>query len=81
MRPACNFEPKHRVTMSTREEWTKGPKAPPAVQGPIWNTDESRKQKATGAGVFGQSFRRRLSISIGRYTIVFQAVKTYAILA
>jgi len=53
MKPACNFEPKHRVTMSRREEWTKGPRAPPAVQGPIWNTDEYRKQKATGAGVFG----------------------------
>jgi hypothetical protein len=81
MRPACNFEPKHMVTMSTREEWTKGPRAPHAVQEPIWNTDESKKQKATGAGVFGQSFGRSLSISIGRYTTVFQAAKTYASLA
>jgi len=73
MKPACNFEPKHKVTMSTREEWTKGPRAPPAVQGSIWSTDE--------AGVFWQSFGRRLSVSIGRHTTVFQAVKTYAILA
>jgi hypothetical protein len=67
--------------MSTKEEWTKGPRAPPSVQGPIWNTGESRKQMTTGAGVFGQSLGRRLSISIGRYTTVFQAETTYAILA
>lgn len=67
--------------MSKKEEWIKGPRAPPAVQGPIWNTDESKKQKASGAGVFGQSFGRRLSISIGSYTTVSQAAKTYAILA
>jgi hypothetical protein len=76
---SMQFEPKYRVRMLTRQEWTIGPKAPPAVQGPIWNTDESKKQKATGAGVFGQSSERRLST--GRYTTVFQAVKTCAILA
>ena len=31
--PAYNFEPKYRVTMFTREEWTKGPGSPPVVKG------------------------------------------------
>jgi hypothetical protein len=33
MRPAFNFEPKYRVTMSTREAWTKETGTPPAVKG------------------------------------------------
>jgi len=28
MRPAFNFEPKYRVTMMTREEWTRGSRTP-----------------------------------------------------
>jgi ribonuclease HI len=34
----------------------------------------------TGAGIYGQSVRRRLSLSLGRYATVFQA-KVFAILA
>jgi hypothetical protein len=34
----------------------------------------------TGAGVYGQSEARRLSISLGKYVTVFQA-ESYAILA
>ena len=37
-------------------------------------------KEGTGAGVFGQSVKRRLSFSLGRYTTVFQA-EIYAILA
>ena len=33
MRPAFNLEPTYRVTMLTREEWTKRTGAPPAVKG------------------------------------------------
>ena len=44
MRPAYNFEPKYRVIMVTREEWTKGPGSPPVVKGLIWYTDGSRMQ-------------------------------------
>jgi hypothetical protein len=56
--------------MLTREEWTKGP----AVKGLIWYTDESRTHGGrAGAGVCGQSFGRRLSISLGKYVTVFQA--------
>jgi ribonuclease HI len=36
--------------------------------------------EGTGAGVYGQSVKRRLSFSLGRYTTVFQA-EIYAILA
>ena len=37
-------------------------------------------KEGTGAGVYGQSVKRRLSFSLGRYATVFQA-KIYAILA
>jgi hypothetical protein len=37
-RPAFNFEPKYRVTMLTKEEWTRGPGTPPIVNGLIWYT-------------------------------------------
>ena len=33
MRPAFNVEPKYRVTMLTREDWTKGNGTPPVVKG------------------------------------------------
>jgi hypothetical protein len=51
------------------------------VKGLIWYTDGFRMQDGrTRAGVYGQSEGRRLSISLGKYVIVFQA-KIYAILA
>jgi ribonuclease HI len=80
IRPAFNLEPKYRVTMLTREDWTKGTGTPPAVKGLIWFTDGSKMREVTGAGVYGQSLGRRLSFSLGRYTTVFQA-KIYVILA
>jgi len=33
MRPTINFEPKYRVIMLTREEWTRGTGTPPVVKG------------------------------------------------
>ena len=62
MKPAFNLEPKYRVTMLTRE----GP--PPEIKGLVWYTDGSRMKEGTGAGVYGQSLKRRLSFSLGRYT-------------
>jgi hypothetical protein len=44
MRPGFNFEPKYRITMLTREDWTKGTGAPPVVKGLIWFTDGSKTQ-------------------------------------
>jgi hypothetical protein len=42
MRPAFNFEPRYRVIMLTREDWTKGTGTPPVVKGLIWFTDGSK---------------------------------------
>jgi hypothetical protein len=80
MRPAFNLEPKYRVTMLTREEWTRGSGPPPEIKGLVWYTDGSRMKEGSGAGVYGQSVKGRLSFSLGRYTTVFQA-EIYAILA
>ena len=80
MRSAFNFEPKYRVTMLTKEEWTRGPGTPPLVKGLIWYTDRSRTWGETWAAVYGHSSGRRHSISLGKYTTVFQA-KICAILA
>jgi len=79
MRPAYNYEPQYRVTMLTREDWTKTTGAPPAVKGLVWFTDASKMREGTGAGVYGQ-VRRKLSFSLGRHATVFQA-DIYAILA
>jgi hypothetical protein len=75
-----NLEPKYRVTMLTREEWTWDFGTPPMVKGLIWFTDESRTAEGTGPGVYGQSVNRRLSIHLGIHATVFQG-EVYAILA
>jgi len=80
MKPVFNLEPKYRVTMLTREEWTRSPGTPPVVKGLVWFTDGSRTEEGTGAWVFGQSVNRRPSISLGKHTTVFRA-EVYAILA
>jgi len=72
MRPAFNLEPKYRVTMFTREEWTRGPGTPPVVKGLLWFTDESRMMEGTGTGVYGQSLGRSLNISQGMKARVFR---------
>jgi hypothetical protein len=79
MRPTFNFEPKYRIAMLTREEWTRGTRTPPVIKGLAWFTGGSRLE-GTGAGVYGPSVGRRLSISLGRYATVFQA-EIYSILA
>ena len=42
VRPAFNFEPRYRVNMMTREDWTKGTGTPPVVKGLVWFTDGSK---------------------------------------
>jgi hypothetical protein len=79
MKPVFNLEPKYRVTMLTREEWTRGP-GTPVVKGLVCYTDGSRTAEGTGAEVYGQSVNRRLSISLGKHATVFQA-EIFAILA
>jgi hypothetical protein len=61
------------MSMLTRETWTRGTGAPPAVKGLVWFTDGSKTGGGAGAGVYGQSVGRRLSFSLGRYATVFQA--------
>jgi hypothetical protein len=56
-RPAFNFEPRYRVTLSHREDWTKGLGAPPEVKGLVWYTDWSKMREGTEAGVYGQSVK------------------------
>ena len=80
MRPAYNFEPQYRVTMLTREDWTKATGASPAVKGFVWFTDGSKTREGTRAGVYRQLVERKLSFYLGRYATVFQA-EIYAILA
>jgi len=66
--------------MLSREERTRGHGTPHAVRGLVWYTDGSRTAEGTGAGVYGQSADRSLSISLGKHATVFQA-EVYAILA
>jgi len=80
MKPVHNLEPKYRVTMLAREEWTRSPGTPPVVKGLVWFTDGSRTVEGTGAGVYGQSVNRRLIIPLGKHATVFQA-EVYATLA
>jgi len=75
-----NLEPKSTVTTLAREEWTRGPGTPSMFKGLVWFTDGSRTTEGTGAGVYGQSVNRRLSIAVGKHATVFQA-EVYAILA
>jgi len=75
MKSVFNVEPKYWVTLLTR-----GPGNPPAVNGIVWFTDGSRTVEGTGAGVYGQSADKKLSISLGKHATVFQA-EVYAILA
>jgi ribonuclease HI len=80
MKPVYDLEPKYRVTMLAREEWTRSPGTPSVIKGLVWYTDGSRTAEGTGAGVCGQSVNRRLSIPLGKHATVFQA-EVYAILA
>jgi hypothetical protein len=76
MKLVFNLEPKYRVTMLAREEWTRGPATPPIVKGLVWFT----YGEGTGVGVYGQSVNKRLSIPLGKHATVSQA-EVYAILA
>jgi hypothetical protein len=53
MKPVFNLEPKYRVTVLTRDEWTRGPGTPPAVKRLVWFMDGSRTAEGTRAGVQG----------------------------
>jgi hypothetical protein len=48
MKPGYNLEPKYRVTVLTREDWTKGTGTPHAVKGLVWFTDGSKRRGDQG---------------------------------
>jgi ribonuclease HI len=77
MRLAYNLDPKYRVMALTREDWTASTWTPPCVTGhacyPAGSPMPGAWGGGTGAGVFGQSVKRRLNFSLGRYASVFQA--------
>ena len=52
MKPVFNLEPKYRVTMLAREEWTRGPWTLPMVKGLIWFTDGSSTAGERGGGLW-----------------------------
>jgi hypothetical protein len=79
MMPAFNFKPKYRAPVLIREEWSRRPGTPRVLKGLVWYTGWSRME-GTESGVYGQSVRRRLSISLGSYATIFQA-EIYVILA
>ena len=66
--------------MLTRDEWTRGTGTPSVVNGLVCFTDGSRTAEGKGAGVYGQSVNRRLSLSLGKHATVFQA-EVYVIIA
>jgi len=80
MRPGFNLEPKCRVTLFTREEWTRGTGTVLVVKGIVWFTGGSSTAKGTGTRAYGQFVGRRLSVSVGKLATDFQA-EVYAILA
>jgi hypothetical protein len=56
MRPVFNLEPKYKVTMLTREEWSRGPGTPHIVKEFVWFAEGSRTAEGTGTGVYGPSW-------------------------
>lgn len=55
MRPAFNLDPECRVTMLTREDWTKEKAASPAFKGLVCFKVGCRVREGTGAGFYGKS--------------------------
>jgi hypothetical protein len=48
-------------------------KQPDKKGGIIWNTDGSKINNGTGAGMYGYGTRWKLTFGLGQYTTVFQA--------
>jgi hypothetical protein len=67
------------IRFPDRSEWKEG-LHPTKRGGLIQYTDGSKTNKGTGAGVYCNGTRRKLSFSLGQNTTVFQA-EMYAIKA
>ena len=64
----------------TTQKRTRGSATPLVTKGLAWFTDGSKMMEGTGAGVYGQSLGRRLSIPLGKHATVFQS-EVYVTLA
>jgi hypothetical protein len=53
IRPVFNLKPKYRVTMLTREEWTRGPGTLPSVKGLVWSQIDPGLRRGPGLGSLG----------------------------
>ena len=53
MRSVFNWEPKYRVTMLTRDEWTRRPGTPPRVKGSSGLQMGPELRRETGLGYMG----------------------------
>ena len=69
---SCLVFPWYVRKTDLHKDLKKAPGAPPVVKGLVWFTDGSKMRDGAGAGVYGQSVRRRLSFSLGRYATIFQ---------
>jgi len=58
MRTAYHFEPRCNITMSTREEWNKGPRPPSVLKRLVCYTYGSRTHWRARPGLFWRSWRR-----------------------
>jgi hypothetical protein len=47
MKPVFNLEPKYRVTILTREEWTRSPGTPLVAKGLVWFMDGFRTEEGS----------------------------------
>jgi hypothetical protein len=75
--PKHVYDKPFMIRLPDRSEWKEG--FQPDRKGRlIWYTDGSKTNKGTGARVYCDGTRRKLSFSLGQYTTVFQA-EVYAI--
>jgi hypothetical protein len=59
------------IRFPDKSEWKKWFQ-PDKKGGLIWYTDGSKTEKGIGAGVYCHGTSRKLSVSLGKYTTVFQ---------
>ena len=64
MRPAYNYGPQYRVTMLTREDWTKATGAPHVVKGLVYNGGDRGWSLWAISGMKAQLFPRQICNSL-----------------
>ena len=69
-----------KVTLGSREDWTRRTTPDKVCDQLVWFTDGSRTGTQSGAGIYGLTPRTKISINLGKYCTVFQA-EVFAILS